>query len=112
MRLLGKSILEKLKRKNGGSQKLTKAIDKLISDVEGFTGDFKALKKIRPDADKVHNDGFYFFDLDVHRTMLLLEFSDNEATIIWAGNHDKYERTFQNNKKVIESWLRNKELIE
>lgn len=112
MRLLGKSKLEKLKRKNGGNQKLTKAIDKLISDIEDFSGDFKELKKIRPDADKVHNDGFFFFNINVHRAMFLIEFSDDEATIIWADNHDKYARIFQNNKKVIESWLRNKELID
>lgn len=112
MRLLGRAKLEKLKRKNSGNQKLVKAIDKLVSDIESFSGDQMELKKLRPDADKVHNDGFYFFNIDVHRTMFLIEFSDDEATIIWADSHDKYERTFPNSKKVIESWLRSKEFIE
>ncbi|MEX2597457.1 MAG: type II toxin-antitoxin system HigB family toxin [Salibacteraceae bacterium] len=113
MRLIGKSKLEKWKRGKGGNQKLVKAIDKLVADIERFSGaDAKDLKKIRPDADKVHNDGFYFFNIDVHRTMLLIEFSEQEASIEWVGDHDQYERTFQNNKKVIENWLRSKELID
>lgn len=104
--------MEKLKRKNSGNQKLSRAIDALVSDIEAFSGDALEMKRRRPDADKVHSDGFYFFNLHVHRTMLLLEFSDGEATVIWADSHDKYERTFQNNKKVIEAWLRSRELIE
>ena len=43
--------------------------------------------------------------------MILILFDDNQANIIWTGTHDEYERTFKNNKKVIETWLRNKGLI-
>lgn len=64
------------------------------------------------DADRVHTDGFYFFDINIHRTLILIEFDDDgEATIIWAGTHQEYESTFKNNKPTIEKWLRNKGYI-
>lgn len=112
MRLLGKPKLQKLKRKKGGDKKLAKAIDKLIEDIENFSGkSYEELKNIRPDADKVHNEGFFFFDMSSYRSMIMIEFNDEEATIVWADSHESYERTFQNNKKVIETWLRNREYI-
>lgn len=113
MRLIGKPKLEKLKWKKKGDQRLSKAIIKLISDLEenGFK-DLNDIKSIRPDADKVHNDGFYFFDISTHRTLILIECEESEAEIIWAGSHEEYERVFKNNKMVIEAWLRNKEYIE
>lgn len=44
--------------------------------------------------------------------MILLEFSeDGEATVVWIGNHQDYERTFKNNKKTIEKWLKSKDYI-
>jgi mRNA interferase HigB len=109
MRLTGKKVLTKLKRKNMGNVKLRKAIDDLIDELEKseFTS-FESLKAVRKDADKVHNDGFYFFDIDVHRSMILIEFGDGgEATAVWAGTHNEYETTFKNNKMVVEKWLRN-----
>ncbi|MFC2186591.1 type II toxin-antitoxin system HigB family toxin [Fulvivirgaceae bacterium LMO-SS25] len=69
------------------------------------------LKAIRPDADCVHSDGFYFFDLNVHRTMILVVFEENEATVVWTGSHDEYNVTFKANKSTIEKWLRNQNLI-
>ena len=60
----------------------------------------------RPDADCVYGGSHYFFNINVHRTMILIEFEpDNEATILWAGSHDEYELTFKNNRNVIEKWL-------
>lgn len=59
------------------------------------------LMKIRPDADKVHSSGFFFFNLAEHRTMILIEFINSEATILWCGNHKTYESTFKNNKHTI-----------
>lgn len=113
MRLIGKPRLEKLKKKKKGDKKLSKAIEKLISDIENFNGtDIEEFRIIRPDADKVHNDGVYFFDIEVHRALIMIEIEDGEAEIIWTGSHDEYERTFKNDKKVIETWLRNKEHIE
>lgn len=113
MRVLGKSKLIKLKRKNIGNTKLCDAIDDLISDLERFEPDKHNLKELRKDADCVHNDGFYFFDINVHRTLILIEFDDEgEATIIWTGTHQEYETVFKNNKKTIEKWLRNNDYIE
>ena len=112
MEIVGKKLLEKLKRKNIGNVPLVSEIDDLINTLEN--NEFKnqlEIIKIRPDADCVHNDGFYFFNLDVHRTLILIEFEDGEATIVWCGNHDEYENTFKNNKNTIKKWLKAKEWI-
>ncbi len=69
------------------------------------------LLNARPDADRVHADGFYFFDLSDHRTMILIVFAEGEATIVWCGDHDKYTTTFKNNKNTIKKWLREKNWI-
>lgn len=108
MRLTNQSRLVKLKRKNLGNTPLIKAIDKLISDIEkNDLASFEDLKAVRKDADKVHSDGFYFFNINVHRTMILFEFGeDGEATVVWVGTHNEYENTFKNNKGTIEKWLR------
>lgn len=113
MRLLGKSKILKLKKKNAGNKKLCDAIDILISDLEKFRPDEQNIYEIRKDADCVHNDGFYFFNINIHRTLILIEFDeDGEATIVWVGTHKQYETTFKNNKKTIEKWLRSKGYIE
>ena len=112
MELLRKNKLTKLKRKNRGNRKLISAIDKLISDIESANWTKKTdVKSARPDADCVHSDGFYFFDINVHRTMILVAFDDEEATVIWTGSHDEYDKTFKGNKTTIEKWLRNQQLI-
>ena len=112
MDLLQKRILIKLKKKNRGNSKLIDAIDKLMSDIETANWSKPIDIKInRPDADNIHSDGFYFFDLNVHRTMVLIIFEDNEATVIWAGSHTEYDNIFKGNKTTIEKWLRNKNLI-
>lgn len=107
MRLIAKNKLEKLKRKNKGNILLSRAIEKLIEDIE--QNDWKTQKEIkecRKDADCVHNDGFYFFNVAIHRTMILFEFTEySEATVVWAGNHSEYESVFKNNKNTIRSWL-------
>lgn len=83
MRLIGKKILLKLKKKNIGNLRLCKEIDKLIFDLEKFAPNEKNIFDIRPDADNVHSDGYYFFDLDFHRTLILVELDDDgEATIV------------------------------
>lgn len=112
MELLQKNKLIKLKRKNRGNIKLINAIDKLIGDIENAVWTKKTdITKFRPDADCVHSDGFYFFDIYIHRTMILIIFEEDEAVIIWAGSHDEYDNTFKGNKAVIERWLRNQKLI-
>jgi mRNA interferase HigB len=70
------------------------------------------LKSVRPDADCVHSDGFYFFNLTIHRTLILIEFDEeDEATVVWTGTHQEYETTFRNNKNTIKKWLRANEYI-
>lgn len=113
MRLIGKQKLEKLKRKNRGNLSLTRDIDKLLNDIE--KSEWKSqteLKAIRPDADCVHSEGFYFFDIAINRTMILIEFEDGEANVVWEGNHQEYEDTFRNNKSTIKKWLKDNNWIE
>lgn len=112
MRLVNKKALEKLKRKNKGNVPLTKEIDKLIADIEKNEWVNQGeLNETRSDADCVHNDGFYFFNISVHRTMILIEFDEGEASVVWAGNHKEYEATFKNNKITIKKWLKSKDFI-
>lgn len=112
MRLTNKKALEKLKRKNKGNVSLAAAIDELIKDVEENNwNDQIELKETRPDADNVHSEGFYFFDINIHRTMILIEFDEDEATVAWVGTHQEYETTFKNNKNIIKKWLRSNEWI-
>jgi len=109
MRLTQKSILLKVKQKNKGNIKLCKAIDELISIVEDKSWETKEdILRDRPDADQVYSDGFYFFDINIHRTLILLELSEAEATVVWAGTHHDYERIFKNSKTVIKKFLSDK----
>jgi mRNA-degrading endonuclease HigB of HigAB toxin-antitoxin module len=95
MKLFRKNILERLKDKNKGNVKLIRAIDELISTIEMKAWKTKEdIKADRPDADQVHSNGFYFFNINIHRTLVLIEIADHDgvAKVIWAGSHDKYER--------------------
>jgi len=113
MRIIGKKTILKIKKKNIGNKKLCIEIDKLITDLEKFNPKEENISDIRNDADCVHSDGFYFFDINIHRTLILIEFDeDGEATIVWAGTHQEYEATFKNNKLTIEKWLRKNSYIE
>jgi len=107
--IIGKYKLLKFKKKNLGNTKLVKAIDKLLDDIT--LNNWRSQTELtndRKDADCVHKDGFYFFDINVHRTLVLIVFEKNEAIIQWVGTHADYESTFKNNKKTIETWLRNR----
>ena len=113
MRIIGKKTILKIQKKNIGNRKLCAEIDKLINDLEKFNPGEENINDIRNDADCVHSDGFYFFDINIHRTLILIEFDDDgEATILWAGTHQEYEATFKNNKLTIEKWLRKNGYIE
>ena len=108
MKLLRKDKLLKLKRKNLGNLKLAKAIDKLIIDIENSDWKDKVeLIESRPDADRVHSEDFFFFNINVHRTLTLVVFTEQYAEILWVQNQDEYDSTFKGNKKTIEAWLRN-----
>lgn len=113
MRLIGKKRLEKLKRKNKGNSPLVLEIDNLIKDIEENDWENQSeLKVIRKDADCVHSDGFYFFNISIHRTLILIEFEeDGDATVVWVGNHKEYEKTFKNNKGAIKKWLKSNNWI-
>lgn len=112
MRLVNKKALEKLKRKNRGNTLLIKAIDKLIEEISHNDWNNQiALNQTRSDADKVHPDDFYFFNIHIHRTLILIEFSDHEATIVWVGTHQEYETVFKNNRNTIEKWLKSNDWI-
>ena len=108
MEILQKKKLLKLASKNIGNTKLIKAINDLIESIEEANWKSELeLVESRTDADCVHNDGFYFFDINIHRTMILMLFDDSEAEIMWVGTHDEYKRIFKSNKRTIERWLRN-----
>ena len=97
----------KFKGKNKGNVLLTFEINQLLHDIENKSWmNLHELKLDRPDADLVHSDGFYFFNIHIHRTLILLEFEDQEATIVWSGTHKEYETTFRNNKNTVRKWLR------
>lgn len=100
-------MLIKLKFKNRGNIKLCCAVDQLLLNLQEKNWQTKEeIKNDRPDADQVHSEGFYFFDISLHRTLVLILFEDaGEATIIWVGPHDKYERVFKNNKDVVRRYL-------
>lgn len=75
MELFEKRIIEKLKKKNRGNSQLSKAIDELIRDIETAVWENPIdLSSTRPEADCVHSDGFYFFNIKVHRTMIMIDF--------------------------------------
>lgn len=113
MRIINKHILGKLIKKQQGNVKLIKAVNELIRLIEA--NNWKTpheLTKDRSDADCVYGGEFYFFNINVHRTLILIEFEENgEATIVWAGSHDEYENLFKNDKKVIKKWLKNNNWI-
>ena len=113
MELIGLVHLRKIEKKKLGDKKLRKNIEKLISLIK--SAEWKTPLEIKDsgiDADCVHSDGFYFFNITGnYRTLILIEFVDQEASIIWAGDHDKYERTFNNNKNDIKRWLTNQGYI-
>jgi mRNA interferase HigB len=113
MPLIGRSKLEKLKAKHKGNQKLVLAINQLIIFLEkGSWKSKEELKAERQDADCVHADGFYFFDLELHRVLVQINFKEiDDKTIVWVGSHQEYEKTFKNNKHTIRNWLISKEYL-
>ncbi len=114
MRVINKKKLEKFRRKNRGNIILSKGINDLIEAIEYNTWENGLeLSKTRIDADCVHPEGFFFFDITrADRTMILIEFDENEATIVWVGNHDDYISNFKNNKNTIKAWLKSNGWIE
>ena len=112
MKVRYRRILEKYAKKRRGNKKLVSEIISLLETLENANWSTQEeIKFNRPDADKVHSNGFYFFNISVDRTMVLIELDHDRASIIWCGNHDSYESTFKNNKTTIRKWLQSKKLI-
>ncbi|GLR19569.1 type II toxin-antitoxin system HigB family toxin [Portibacter lacus] len=112
MKIASLNILEKHLKKKRGNRKLKNEVDKLIEILKGANwSNSEEIKSIRPDADKVHSKGFYFFNISSDRTMILIELEEDQATIVWCGSHDEYEYTFKNNKNTIRKWLQAKNWI-
>jgi len=111
MKLLNQKLLLKHLSKNKGNKLLKQAIYKLVNDFESNRIlNEEDLKRIRPDADRVHSDGYYFLNIKDSRTMVLIIFDEEESMVIWCGNHDKYQSIFRNNKNTIKKWLKSKKL--
>lgn len=113
MNVVNKHILGKLIRKNRGNAKLLRAVEQLIKEIENSNWkNPHELTVSRSDADCVYGGEFYFFNINIHRTLILIEFEENgEATIVWAGGHDDYELIFKNNRNVIKKWLKDNNWI-
>lgn len=107
MRILNSKLFIKYKKKNIGNKDLSNAIDSLLLDLtRNHWKDRIEMKKSIVDADCVHNDGFFIFNIQSHRTMIMIEFEEEDATAVWIGSHKEYEMTFKNNKNTINKWLR------
>lgn len=112
MKIASLNILEKHLKKKRDNRKLRTEVDKLVVILRSANWSKpEDIKLIRPDADKVHSQGFYFFNISYDRTMILIELEEDQATIVWCGSHDEYEKTFKNNKNTIRKWLLSKNWI-
>ena len=95
MRIAYRRIIEKYLKKKRGNKKLKDEINNLIDTIENSTWSSpEEIKSSRPDADRVHPNGFYFFNISSDRTMILIELEEDRASIVWCGTHDDYEMTF------------------
>ena len=113
MDIINRKLLEKLKRKNKGNVTLIFAVELLLNELEAneIKNQDERLK-VRTDGDCVHSGEFYFLDINIHRSFVLIEFEENgDITIVWCGTHDEYENTFKNNKNTNRKWLKERELI-
>jgi hypothetical protein len=112
MQLVDKNILIRYRQKNIGNVKLSREIERLITDIE--SSDIRSPKdllEIRKDADRVHSAEIYFLNLHFHRVLLMMEFQKNWAIVLWIGTHSKYVAIFKNNKDTIEKWLRTNKIL-
>lgn len=85
----------KYEKKNLGNKKLIDDLDSLILELERNNWKNRIeMKETISNVDCVHNDGFFFFNIDSQRTMILIEFEEEDATAVWIGTHKEYELTF------------------
>lgn len=82
VRIVNIRILQKHLKKNKGNTKLRSEINKLISTIETAKWSKSTqIKKARPDADRVHPEGFYFFNIAIDRTMILIELDEEKQQL-------------------------------
>ena len=97
MKVYGIRILLKHKKKNKGNKRLGIEIDKLISDLERYSPSEKSFFDIRKDADLVHGNGFYFFNIEIHRTLIFIAFEKKyEATVLWVSRNQTHTASWEN----------------
>lgn len=74
MKIANLRILEKYLKKKKGNKKLEVEINRLVETI--YNANWSTTEDIRlsrPDADRVHPKGFYFFNISTERTMILIE---------------------------------------
>ena len=113
MELFGKSILKRYQKKNRGNKPLETGIKELNRVwQEAKWENYAEAKKQRKDCDRVHMEGFFFFDpTKSHRILVGMFFDVQEINVLWIGDHDEYDSIF-NNKGAIAKWLKKKGHVE
>jgi len=106
MEVIGRGTLDKHAKNNTVLQKV---IDEFVEKVEKAAWRNDADLKITfPDADRIFKN-VYVFDLTgSDRTLTLVYFTNGQVQIVWAGNHQEYERELKNDKDTIRKFLKQK----
>ncbi|GAB3832790.1 type II toxin-antitoxin system HigB family toxin [Pontibacter rugosus] len=105
MDVLGRNKITKYVK---NKYELAREFDIFISRIKASEWKDGADVKITfPDVDHILGN-VYIFNVSSSRSLAMIYFGDQEVEIIWAGNHDDYEATFQNNKSTIKKFLKNK----
>ncbi len=106
MEVIGRRTLDKYAK---NSTVLQQVINEFVGKVEKANWKNDAdLKATFPDADRVFKN-VYVFDLTgSDRTLTLVYFANGQVQIVWAGDHQAYERTLKNNKDTIRKFLKQK----
>lgn len=107
MDLFGKDKLFKYAKKD---KNLQKEINAFVEKFEKARWQKSSdIQEDFPDVDLISKEA-YIFNIKSSRTLIVIFFSDNEAEIAWAGNHNDYDRLF-NNKKTILRYLKDRGFI-
>lgn len=106
MEVIGRRTLDKHAK---NSPVLQKVINDFVEKVEKANWKNDAdLKVTFPDADRIFKN-VYVFDLTgSDRTLTLVYLVNEQVQIVWAGNHQEYERELKNNKDTIRKFLKQK----
>ena len=106
MELIDLKILNKHLSKNKGNLRLRRDVDKLkILLRDNNFNSYQELKKVRKDADNVHEEVAFFFNIHSHRILVQIDFEHYKAIILWVRNHNRYDRFFSGGKRAIKKLL-------